>query len=118
MKIVLGIVVVFVSLALLVLALPFLVDLNRYQAQYLPILEAALNRKVSIERIRLMIIPRLGVRLQGLAVSDDHAFGSAPFASLKSLEIGVKLAPLFSRRVEVEEIAIQDPVITDRKSVV
>lgn len=112
MKIVLGIVVLFVCLVLLALALPFLVDLNRYQAQYLPILEEALNRKVSIERIRLVIIPRLGVSLQGLTVSDDPAFGSGPFASLRSLEIGVKLGPLFSRRVEVEEIALQDPVIT------
>ena len=112
MRILLGTVVLIVCLALLVLALPFLVDLNRYQAQYLPILEEALNRKVSIERIRLMIIPRLGVRLQGLTVSDDPTFGSTPFASLRSLEIGVKLGPLFSRRVEVEEIALQDPVIT------
>src|SRR2546428_9083770 len=44
--------VLFLLVALIIL-LPFLVDLNRYQAQYRPIVEKALNRKIELKDIRL-----------------------------------------------------------------
>jgi AsmA protein len=47
---------------------------------------------------------------------DDPAFSTSPFASLASLDVGVKLRPLLDKRVEVEEITLRDPVITVIKS--
>ncbi len=112
MKVLLGIGVVIVLLVVLVILLPFLIDLNQYQAQYRPIIEEALNRKIELKDIRLTIVPRIGVRIAGFAVLDDPAFSAGPFASLTSLDVGVKLRPLLSKRVEVEEITLRDPVIT------
>ena len=81
-KILVGIGVLLVLLLVLVLLLPFIVDLNSYQAQYRPVIEEALNRKVTLKDIRLTIIPRIGVRIAGFTVMDDPAFGAQPFASL------------------------------------
>ncbi|MER3485591.1 MAG: trigger factor, partial [Chloroflexota bacterium] len=75
-------------------------------------IEDALNRKVTLSDIKLTIVPRLGVRVAGFTVMDDPAFDSGPFASLSSLDVGVKLLPLLSGRVEVEEIVLEEPVIT------
>jgi AsmA protein len=50
--------------------------------------------------------------MAGFSVLDDPALGSSPFASLTSLDGGVKLLPLLSGKVEVEEITLCDPVIT------
>ncbi len=111
-KIFVGIGILLVLLLVLILLLPFIVDLNSYQAQYRPVIEEALNRKVTLKDIRLTIIPRIGVRIAGFTVMDDPAFGAQPFASLSSLDIGVKLLPLLQKRVEVEEITLRDPVIT------
>ncbi|MDF0676738.1 MAG: AsmA family protein [Nitrospira sp.] len=111
MKILIGLLVLLVLLVGLVLALPFFVDLNKYQAQYKPLIEDALNRKVQLQDIRLTIWPRIGARVAGFAVLDDPSFGSAPFASLSSLDVGVKLMPLLSGKVEVEEITLHQPVI-------
>ena len=112
MKIVIGLSIILVLVVGSILALPFLIDLNRYQDQYKPLIEDALNRKVQLQDIRLTIWPRIGARVAGFTVLDDPAFGSGPFASLTSLEVGVKLMPLLSGQVEVEEIALRDPVIT------
>ena len=112
MKIVIGLLIILVLVVGSILALPFLIDLNRYQDQYKPLIEDALNRKVQLQDIRLTIWPRIGARVAGFTVLDDPAFGSGPFASLASLEVGVKLMPLLSGQVEVEEIALRDPVIT------
>ncbi len=112
MKMLIGLLVVVVLLVGVVVALPFLIDLNKYQAQYKPLIEDALNRKVQLQDIRLTIWPRIGARVAGFAVLDDPSFGSAPFASLSSLDVGVKLMPLLSGKVEVEEITLHQPVIT------
>lgn len=112
MKILIGLLVVVVLLIGLALSLPFLVDLNKYQDQYKPLIEDALNRKVQLQDIRLTIWPRIGASVDGFAVLDDPSFGSGPFASLSSLDVGVKLMPLLSGQVEVEEVTLRDPVIT------
>ncbi|HEX7766479.1 MAG TPA: AsmA-like C-terminal region-containing protein, partial [Nitrospira sp.] len=100
---------VLVGVALL---LPFIVDLNKYQEQYRPLIEEALNRKVTLQDIRLTIWPRLGARVAGFTVIEDPAFGTGPFASLSSVDVGVKLMPLLGGKVEVEEITLREPVIT------
>ena len=112
MKIVIGLLIVVVLVVGVILALPFLIDLNKYQNQYKPLIEDALNRKVQLQDIRLTIWPRIGARVDGFAVLDDPAFGSSPFTSLTSLDVGVKLMPLLSGKVEVEEITLRNPVIT------
>src|SRR5438128_3127405 len=83
-KILLGIGILLALVLVLALILPFIVDLNSYQAQYRPVIEETLNRKVMLKDIRLTIIPRIGVRIAGFTVMDDPAFGEQPFASLSS----------------------------------
>ncbi len=112
MKILIGLGVLVVLLVAAILSLPFLIDLNKYQDQYKPPIEEALNRKIVLKDIRLTIWPRIGVRVAGFTVQDDPAFGTGPLASLTSLDVGVKLMPLLSRKVEVEEITLRDPLIT------
>jgi AsmA protein len=112
MKIVIGSLIGMALVVGVILALPFLIDLNKYQDQYKPLIEDALNRKVQLQDIRLTIWPRIGARVAGFTVLDDPAFGSSPLTSLTSLDIGVKLMPLLSGKVEVEEITLRNPVIT------
>ncbi|HNN48642.1 MAG TPA: AsmA family protein, partial [Marmoricola sp.] len=103
--------VVILLLMILIIALPFLIDLNKYQDRYRPLIEEALNRKVQLQEIRLTIWPRIGARVGGFVVQDDPAFRTGAFASLSSLDVGVKLFPLLRGKVEVEEITLRDPVI-------
>ncbi len=112
MKIVMGVLIVVVVVVGVILALPFLIDLNKYQDQYKPLIEDALNRKVQLQDIRLTMWPRIGARVAGFTVLDDPAFGSSPFTSLTSLDVGVKLMPLLSGKVEIEDITLRGPAIT------
>lgn len=112
MKVAIGLLIGLIVLVAVVFTLPFLIDLNKYQDQYKPLIEEALNRKVLLQDIRLTIWPRIGASVSGFTVLDDPAFGTDPFASLGSLDVGVKLMPLLGGQVEVEEITLRDPVIT------
>ncbi|MDQ6735833.1 MAG: AsmA family protein, partial [Nitrospirota bacterium] len=111
-NVLIGFSLVIALLIVAVLLLPFLIDLNNYKDRYQPMIEEALNRKVALHDLRLTIIPRIGVRIAGFTVMDDPAFSQTPFASLTSLDIGIKLIPLLRGRVEVEEITLKEPVIT------
>jgi AsmA protein len=111
MKVLIGVLSVVVIAVGVLLALPFLIDLNKYQDQYKPLIEDTLNRKVQLKDIRLTLWPRIGARVAGLVVLDDQAFGPDPFTSLTSLDVGVKLMPLLGGKIEVEEITLRDPVI-------
>jgi len=112
MKILIGIVILILVLAVGLLSLPFLVDLAAYQDQYKPLIENALNRKIELQGIRLTVWPRLGARVVGFTVVDDPSFSDGPFASLTSLDVGVKLLPLLGKKVEIEEITLRNPLIT------
>src|SRR5262249_14743823 len=112
MKMMVGLLIVLVLLVGGLLALPFLVDLATYQDQYKPLIENALNRKIELQGIRLTIWPRIGARVVGFTVMDDPSFSTGPFASLDSLDVGVKLLPLLSGQVDVEELTLRNPVIT------
>ena len=110
MRIVVGSLIILVLVVGIVLALPFLIDLNKYQDQYKPLIEDSLNRKIHIQNIRLTIWPRLGAQVAGVTVLDDPAFGSIPFATLTSLDIGVQLIPLFSGKVEVADVTLRNQI--------
>jgi AsmA protein len=112
MKIVMILVGVLLIVVVAVVLLPFLIDLNQYQDRYRPLIEEALNRKVELKDIRLTIVPRLGARMAGFTVMDDPSFSRQAFASLASLDVGVRLLPLLRGRLEVEEIVLAEPVIT------
>ena len=93
------------------LALPFLVDANRFR----PLLEAkmseALGREVSLGRLQLSILSG-AVTADDLSIADDPVFSKTPFMRAKSLGIGVNLARLlFSRQLQVTGITIQVPEV-------
>lgn len=112
MKTLIRIGVVLLLLIILLLGLPFLIDLNKYQERYRPLIEAALNRKVTVKDVRLTLLPQIGARIADLVVQDDLAFSSDSFASLASVDVRVSVLPLLMGRVEVDEIVLREPIIT------
>lgn len=68
----------------LAVALPVLIDLKRYQGQYQPVIERALNRTILVQDIRLALWPTIGVRVTGLSILDDPTLGADPFVSVAS----------------------------------
>ncbi len=110
-KLLIGLALIVLLLIIGILLLPFLIDLNKYQDQYRPLIEDALDRKIQLKDIRLTIFPKLGIRISEFSVLDDPNFSKSSFLSLDSLDLGVKLRPLLSKRVEVEDITLRNPVI-------
>jgi len=103
--------IVVVLLVLIVFSLPFLLDLNRYRDQYLPILEQVLHRKIEVEDVRLTFFPKLGAQLRNVVIADDPGFSSTPFLTVPSVRVAVQWRPLLQRRIQVESVLIEGPVV-------
>ncbi len=95
-----------VLLALILVSLPFLLDLNRYRDHYVPILEQVLHRKVEVQDVRLTLYPTLGVQLREVVIADDPAFSSRPFLTVPSVQVAVQWKPLLQRHVQVERVVV------------
>ena len=98
-------------LVLIVAALPFLIDADRFRPQVEAKLSEALGRRVTIGAIRLSLFSG-SLAVDDLAIGEDPAFGTTPFLTARSLKIGVEMRPLlFSRQVRITGITLEQPAI-------
>jgi AsmA protein len=95
-----------------IIALPFLVDANRFRPMLEQQLSQALGRQVTIGNLSLALLDG-GVAANNLAISEDPAFGKQPFVIAKAVNIGVDLRALvFSRALHVQGVTIEGADIT------
>src|SRR5580704_13848535 len=94
------------------IALPFLIDANRFRPELESRLTQALGHGVKVGNLKLSLFSG-GVTADDLSIADDPAFSPAPFVQAKSLHVGVDLAALiFSRELAVTGLTIDQPRIS------
>ncbi len=104
--------IVILILVVLVAALPFLIDVNRFKPTLETDLSTALGRQVQVGNIQLALLSG-AVKVDNISIADDPAFGTAPFLQAKQLAAGVALQPLiFSKKLEISSFTITDPQVT------
>ena len=103
-----------ISLAILILivvSLPFLINVDQFRPTLQSDLSIALGRDVTLGSLHLKIL-RGEVEADDLSVAEDPAFGKPAFVKAKSLHVGVELIPfLFSRKLNVTDLDIDQPDI-------
>jgi AsmA protein len=104
--------IVVAVLIVVMIALPFLVNVNSFRPQIESTLSSALGRPVKVGNLGLSIFSG-SVEADQLAIADDPKFSSAPFLQAKTLQVGVELMPLiFSKQLNVTNLRIEHPQIT------
>ena len=107
-----GIVAAVVLLAIVAaIALPYLVDNTRVQALIASNASQAVGRPVKFTSLSIALFPLPAVELHKLEIAEDPQFGAAPFLTLETGRIRLKLRPLFSGRVEFGDITLERPLI-------
>ena len=107
---VLGIAVAVVVLILI--ALPFLINVNSFRPKIESEATNALGRSVKLGNLSLSILAGT-VGIDDIIIADDPAFSNSPFITAKSLKVGVELMPLiFSKQLNVTGIELDEPQIT------
>ena len=104
--------IVIVVLILVVIALSFLIDVNKFKPTLETDLTNALGRKVEIGNLGLSILSG-GITIDNVSIADDPAFSRSPFLQARQLTVGVALLPLiFSKQLEVRSFTVTDPQVS------
>src|SRR6202140_1454973 len=103
--------IVVVILLLIVIAVPFLINVNSFRPKRESALTEALGREVKVGNLSLSILSG-SVSAEDLSIADDPAFSKDPFVRAKALKVGVEVMPLiFSKTLHVTDITLDKPEI-------
>ncbi len=91
---------------------PRVVDTPRVQSLIVSSATQALARPVRFRSASVTMWPYLAVRLRGVEIAEDPAFGVDPFVRLDDADFRLKLWPLLRGRVEFATIVLKRPAIT------
>jgi AsmA protein len=113
MKRILKIVGIVVAILIVILiALPFLINVNSFRPKLEATASEALGRQVKVGNLSLSILSG-SVTADNISIAEDPAFGTTPFITAKSLKVGVELMPLItSKELKVTDITLEQPEIT------
>jgi len=99
-------------LILIVLVLPFVINVNSFRPRIESELTTALGRKVSVGNLGLSIWSG-SLSADDIAIADDPTFSNSPFIRAKSLGVGVEVMPLiFSKTLHITDLTLTDPQVS------
>jgi len=99
-------------LIVIVLVLPFLINVNVFRPRIESELTNALGRKVTVGNLSLSLWSG-SLAADNIAIAEDPAFGNTPFVKADALNVGVNVIPLItSKTLEVREITLTRPQVT------
>ncbi len=98
-------------LIVILIALPFVIDVNKFKPTIETNISDALGRKVQVGNISLALLSG-GVSVDNVVISDDPSFSPSAFLQAKEVKVGVALLPLiFSKALEVSSFTVTDPQV-------
>jgi AsmA protein len=108
-------VLVLLCLALL-LAVPYLVNLDGFRTRLVRELSQRLGRPVEVSSLRFRTLPRLNLDILGLRILDPPEFGGKAALTAESLRVNVRILPLLRGRLEVQSLGLERPVVVLRRN--
>src|SRR3984957_20328622 len=96
---------------LLLVLLPPLISLNRYQKRIATSISDSLGRPVHLDKVSLNLLPLPGFTLENFVVDEDPAFGSEPVIRANTVRATLRITSLWRRRVEFSTISFTDPSV-------
>jgi len=103
--------IIIAILVVVVVALPFVLNVNDFRPRIETELSAALGRQVKVGNLKLSILTG-SVSADDLSIADDPAFSATPFVRAKALDVGVQVIPLiFSKSLQITNIALDEPQV-------
>src|SRR5437667_1137311 len=103
--------IIIAVLIVIVLVLPFLINVNAFRPRIESELTDALGRKVTVGNLSLSILSG-SLAADDIAIADDSSFSSAPFIRAKALNVGVEMVPLIlSKTLHVTDLTLSAPQV-------
>lgn len=98
-------------LIIVIVAVPFFINVNTFRPQIQTELSSALGRDVTLGNLKLSLWSG-SLEADNIAIADDPSFSKTPFVKAEALSVGVNVFPLiFSKTLEVRNITLKRPEV-------
>jgi len=72
---------------------------------------SALGRRVTLDNVRVHLLPRPGFDLEGLVIDDDPAFSAEPMIRAQDVSAAIRFRSLLRGRLEIATLSASEPSI-------
>lgn len=100
-----------ILLLLLLVFVPPLVNVGRFQRRIATSIGNSLGRPVHLDSVSLTLLPLPGFTITNLVVGEDPAFGFEPIIRANSVRATLRLSSLWRRQVEFSTISFSEPSV-------
>jgi AsmA protein len=108
-KIVLGL---FVVLLLLVLALPYALNVDRYRDSIAREIEKETGRQVTLGKIRVTFLPGVGLVVEDLHIGNPPGFPQGDVVSAGEIRVNLEIGPLLHSMIHLNSLELVSPKVT------
>lgn len=109
-------VIIFLTI-ITIITLPFIINPNNFKPEIITAVKNKTGRDIKLtDDLKLSIFPWLGLSTGKLTLSNPVGFEEEPFLSLEESDIKVKLLPLLSKKIEVNQIIIKGLILNLTKN--
>ncbi len=108
-KILLGL---FVVLLLVVLAVPYFLNVDRYRGTIADAIAKQTGRKVTVGAIHARLFPGVGVNVAELHIGNPSGFPAGDLVGADEIRVNVALAPLLHGTIHVNSVDLVRPKLT------
>ncbi len=95
----------------ILLILPRFINVDRYRPEVISEIEHLTARRVAMGRLSVRFLPKISLVVQDFAIGNPPGFPSGNFITAATASANLEIGPLLHRRIVVESIQIQKPVI-------
>ncbi len=104
--------IAFTLLAIVAMALPYIIPLEVYKAKITEQAEDITGRKLSLNgELRVTLFPSIGVKMQQVTLSNPEGFEEDHIVQLETLTAKLKLLPLLQQNVVFDSLLLEKPRI-------
>ncbi len=111
-KMAIGLLLLFlVAVVVLVIAVPLLVNVDRYRPEVVSEIEQRTGHPARINHLAVTFTPLVSIRLDGFALENPHGFPKGDFVRAKSIYAVLDPHALWHRQVVITSLVFTNPVI-------
>lgn len=110
--IIIGIIFLVFAVGIVITLMNLNTIVNKNKQTILARTENILQRKISVDDIRVSLWRGIGILLKDVRLSEDQSFSSEDFLHASSLQINVRILPLLRKELQVKKILLFNPVIS------
>jgi len=95
-----------------VFILPFVINPNDFKPEIIAAVKDKTGRELALDgELKLSLFPWAGISTEKIALSNAPGFQDRPFVTIEEGNIGIRLLPLLSKKVEISHIVLKNALL-------